>query len=145
MHYEKTPHFRAFRPFLEDVYLARTWTYLSALNHHLIRSIARDFLCITTEFLDSRSFQLQGQKQDRLINLLTQAGADLYVSGPAARNYIDPAVFAAAGIELVYKSYADYPEYPQMHPPFEHGVTILDLLFNVGPQAPEFIWGWREH
>lgn len=144
MHYEKAPHFQAYRPFLEDVLLTRSWPNLSELNHFLIRAIARDFLGITTEFLDSRAFKLQGQKQERLVDLLEKAGADVYVSGPAARDYIDPAVFESAGIELVYKSYAGYPEYPQMHPPFEHGVTILDLLFNVGPQAPEFIWGWRE-
>jgi hypothetical protein len=45
---------------------------------------------------------------------------------------------------LVYKSYEGYPEYPQRHPPFEHAVSILDLLFNAGPDAPEFIWGWRK-
>jgi hypothetical protein len=144
MHYDKAPHFRTYRPFLEDVFLSRTWTNLSDLNHHLIRTISREFLGITTEFLDSRAFDPQGQKLDRLIDLLKKAGTDLYVSGPAARDYIDPKVFEAAGIQLVYKSYAGYPEYPQMHPPFEHGVSILDLLFNMGQQAPEFIWGWRE-
>lgn len=144
LHYERAPHFQTYRGFLEEVLLERTWTNLSELNHFLIRSIARDFLGITTEFLDSRAFNAQGQKQDRLVDLLRKAGTDVYVSGPAARDYIDPAVFESAGIELVYKSYVGYPEYPQMHPPFEHGVSILDLLFNVGPQAPEFIWGWRE-
>ena len=145
LHYEKTPHFRTYEVFLRDVLLARTWLNLSELNHFLIQSIARECLGIATEFLDSRAFNAQGQKQDRLVDLLQKAGADVYVSGPAARDYIDPAVFEAAGIELIYKSYAGYPEYPQLHPPFEHGVSILDLLFNVGPRAPEFIWGWREH
>ena len=144
LHYEQAPHFRSYRTFLEEVLLGRQWTNLSELNHFLIQSIARDFLGIKTQFLDSRAFGAQGQKQDRLVDLLKKAGTELYVSGPAARDYIDPTIFESAGIELVFKSYAGYPEYPQLHPPFEHGVSILDLLFNVGPDAPEFIWGWRE-
>ena len=35
--------------------------------------------------------------------------------------------------------YSGYPEYPQLHPPFEHEVTVLDLLFNTGADAPRFM------
>ena len=34
----------------------------------------------------------------------------------------------------------NYREYPQLHGPFEPQVSILDLLFNVGPDAARFIW-----
>jgi hypothetical protein len=144
MHYRKTLHFPDYWPFVEDFLGKRVWTNLSELNHYLITTIARDFLGIGTQFLDSRNFVREGHKLSRLVSLVRQSGADIYISGPAARDYIDPAAFEAEGIELVYKSYADYPEYPQMFPPFEHGVTILDLLFNVGQDAPYYIWGWRE-
>jgi hypothetical protein len=144
MHYESTPYFDTYRAFFEEALLGRRWSRLSELNHFLIRTIARDFLAINTEFVDSRTYAAEGQRQDRLIDLLKKVGAERYVSGPAASDYIDPALFASAGIELVYKSYAGYPPYPQRHPPFEHGVSVLDLLFNTGPGAPGFIWGWRE-
>lgn len=80
---------------------------------------------------------------DRLLDLVTQCGASHYISGPAAKDYIDPRRFDAAGVQLTWKDYAGYPPYPQGHLPFEHGVSIIDLLFNVGPAAPDFIWGWR--
>jgi hypothetical protein len=70
-------------------------------------------------------------------------GATIYLSGPAGRDYLEVERFAEAGIELRWKDYRGYPEYPQLHPPFLHQVTILDLLFHVGPRAPELIWGWR--
>lgn len=54
---------------------------------------------------------------------------------PSARGYLDAALFEAAGLELVFFDYSGYPEYPQLHPPFSHGVTILDLLFREGPRA----------
>jgi hypothetical protein len=65
------------------------------------------------------------------------------VTGPSAAAYVDPARFAQAGIALIYKDYSGYPEYPQLHPPFDHYVSVLDLIFHVGPDAPRYIWGWR--
>ena len=141
--YGKAPHFERYRAFFREFYLGQHWANLSALNQHLIQAISKEFLSITTPFADSRLYSPEGTKQDRLIDILKKAQATHYLSGPAARDYIDSSAFESAGIDLAYKSYAGYPEYPQMHPPFEHGVTILDLLFNVGPRAPEFIWGWR--
>lgn len=142
--YGKAPHFERYRPFLEDVYLNRQWTHLSEINQYLIKNISSRFLGIATAFLDARQYQSVAAKQERIIDLLTKTGATLYVSGPSAKNYIDEDRFAQTGIELVWKDYSGYPEYVQFHPPYEHGVTILDLLFHTGPEAPRYIWGWRD-
>lgn len=142
--YSKCPYFSYYKPFFEEVYIKRHWNNLSELNQYIIRSIAHDMLSIDTEFRDSREFNATGSKTDRLLDLLIKVGATRYVSGPAAKDYIDLARFAEAGIELVWKNYSGYPEYPQRFPPFEHGVSIIDLLFNTGPEAPWYIWGWRE-
>jgi hypothetical protein len=141
--YSKAPYFTMYRDFFEHVYLGMQWSGLSELNQFVIRHISQEFLDIKTDFQDSREFHVQGQKLDRLIDLLQKAGASLYVSGPSAQAYIDDKAFQTAGIELVYKEYTGYPEYQQLYPPFEHAVSILDLLFNCGPSAAYFIWGWR--
>lgn len=142
--YAKAPFFDLYRDFLADVYTARQWRNLSELNQYVIVRIARDFLGIAAEFADSRSYQTAGQREERLLALLTEVGARTYVSGPTARAYINEEHFAARGIRVIYKDYNGYPEYPQFHPPFEHAVSILDLLFHTGPRAPEYIWGWRD-
>lgn len=142
-HYGSHPYFERYRPWLEHVYLGTTWASLSALNQATIGHIAREFLGIATTFADSRRFAAQGHKLDRLLDLVDKTGATSYVTGPAALEYIVPERFAERGVELVWKDYAGYPEYPQRHPPFAHGVTILDLLFETGPDAPWYIWGWR--
>lgn len=143
-YYGKAPHFSRYREYFEHVYLGHPWRSLSELNQTLIREISSNFLGISTQFKDSREFVAEGQKLERLIDLLGKCGAEHYLSGPAARNYIEPEAFARRGIELVYKDYSGYPEYPQFHPPFDHYVTILDLLFHTGPDAPWYIWGWRK-
>jgi hypothetical protein len=139
--YSAAPHFPACASVLEELWLNREWKTLSALNQHIIRTVAADLLGIRTSFRDSREFGLQSRKQDRVLDILERTGADVYVSGPAARAYLEPARFAERGIELQWKDYGAYPEYPQLYPPFLHEVTILDLLFHVGPDAPRYIWG----
>ena len=142
--YSKAPYFTQYQSFFEYVYNEAKWSSLSELNQFLIRTISSEFLGIKTEFRDSRETCPIGEKLDRLLDLLKKMSATLYLSGPTARGYIDEQRFVEAGIELVYKDYSGYPEYPQLFPPFEHQVSILDVLFNCGPEAPYYIWDWRE-
>lgn len=142
--YGRCPHFDRYREYFEHVYLGTAWPNLSDLNQALVRHIASEFLGISARFSDSRQYKVAGQKLERLLGLVRQSGASTYISGPAAKDYIEPSGFASLGVELVWKDYAGYPEYPQRYPPFEHGVSILDLLFNTGPDAPWYIWGWRD-
>lgn len=142
-YYSRSPFFNAYSPFFEKIYLEKEWCNLTELNKFLVREIAQNFLSIDVEFRDSREYGPEGQKFDRLLDLLKKVGAGSYVSGPAAMDYFDEEAFAAAGIDLIYKDYSGYPEYGQFHPPFEHSVSILDLLFHAGKDAPHYIWGWR--
>ena len=141
--YSRAPYFDLYADFLGEVYLGRRWARLADLNRHLIVAITERFLGIRTEFADSRAFDLSGKGLDRLLELLKRVGATTYVSGPAARDYIDPTRFEGEGIELTYKSYSGYPEYDQLYPPFEHSVSILDLLFHTGREAAHYVWAWR--
>lgn len=142
--YAKSPYFSLYKDILEDVYMRRQWRNLSELNQFLIRTIAMDILEIRTVFQSSSDFALIGKKMDRLLDLVVKLEGDRYLSGPAARQYIEPDRFFEANIQLDWKDYSGYPEYPQRFPPFEHGISILDLLFNVGPDAGWYIWGWRD-
>ena len=80
-------------------------------------------------------------KTERLVALCKAVGADTYLSGPSAQDYIDPQLFSDAGIELRYANYDGYPEYRQLYPPFTHQVSILDLLLNEGPNARHYLKG----
>ena len=142
--YAKAPHFRRYSEFFADLYLGKTWTLLSEMNQHFTRSIASELLGIDVQFENSTAYAAEGRKLDRLLDLLRKAGATSYISGPAARDYIEPARFEEAGIELLFKDYSGYPEYPQASSPFDHAVSVLDLIFNTGEAAPDHIWGWRK-
>ncbi len=135
--YRRAPHFDAVRAWLEPLYHVRYET-LSDLNAALVKAISRH-LRIGTAISDCRAYALPPGKSARLISICCEAGADVYVTGPAAKAYLDVAAFAAAGVAVEWFEYPDYPEYPQRWPPFVHQVSILDLLFNCGDDARRYI------
>ena len=141
--YRDAPHFASYADVFEEIYRCMPFRSLSDLNQHLVRLIAREMLGIGAQFADSRSFPSEGGRLERLLGVVRRTGATRYVTGPGARSYLSPELFAEHGIEVVWKDYAGYPEYLQLHPPFSHAVSVIDLLFNVGPEAPRYIWGWR--
>lgn len=142
--YSRAPYFRQYAAFFEELYLGQTWTNLSHMNRSMTQRIALELLGIHTTFSDSRNYSAQGAKLDRILDLLKLSGATRYISGPMAADYIDPSRFETIGIELQFKNYSDYPDYAQLYPPFEHAVSVVDLIFNTGPHAPEYIWGHRQ-
>lgn len=141
--YGKAPYFEQYKSFLEYIYLEKKWGTLSELNQFLLMEISK-ILGIKTEFRNSREFKSTGAKHEKLLSLLKEIGADYYLSGPAAKDYILVEDYEKAGIELVWKSYDGYPAYRQRYDPYISAVSILDLLFNTGNDAPYYIWGWRE-
>ena len=136
--YSRCPYFPEVAAWLEPIYLEGACTHLSELNLALIRAVCA-YLRIATPITSSAQYVLQGGKTTRLVSLCEQAGARRYVSGPAARSYLDQAEFRASGIQVVWFDYTGYPEYPQRWGGFVHGVSILDLLFNCGPDSKNYM------
>ncbi len=140
--YAEASYFDVHADRIEDLYGDAPERSLSAINRHFIRALC-ETLEIHTPIRMSTDYAVTGTKTIKLLNLCLAAGATRYLSGPAAQSYLDTALFEAEGIEVEWMSYDGYPEYPQPHPPFEHGVTILDLIFCTGPQAGEYMKGPR--
>jgi hypothetical protein len=129
--YTKAPHFASLAPWLESVF-GRRDEYLADFTIWLTIEIARMIGISGTHFMRSSEIPgIDGQKTDRLIQILKHVGATHYISGPSARDYIEKQKFDEAGITLEYMEY-NYPDYPQLYPPFDPYVTILDMMFMTG-------------
>jgi hypothetical protein len=135
--YGRAPFFDRYRPVLEAAYLGGTSPRLSSINRRLLETLCELFQ-IPTPLTSSADYEPQGSSTDRLISICKAADATRYISGPAARAYLDEGAFAAAGIEVSWMSYDGYREYPQLYPPFDHHVSALDLLLSVGDDAGRF-------
>jgi hypothetical protein len=137
--YARAPHFTRYLPLLENFYRRRD-EFLADFTIDFTVALTRELGNTHTRF--SRSSQItriEGKKTDRLIQILQAVGATHYLSGPSARDYIEMEKFATAGITFEYIEY-NYPEYPQLYPPFDSYVSILDLLFMTGPEAARYIF-----
>jgi hypothetical protein len=136
--YQKAPFLDRYGPLLASFY-ADPPELLADFTIDTTVALARE-LGLTTEFVRSSQIPAESSRTERLVSILTHLGADHYVSGPSAQDYLEEDLLAQAGIGLEYMTY-DYPEYPQLHPPFDARVSVLDLLLMTGPAAGRFIWG----
>lgn len=136
--YAKAPCFADYKDFFEDLYLNCGLKNLSEINFQFISSIVK-LLNINTKLSWSHEHGLIEGKTERLIDLVLKVGGSEYISGPAAKSYLIPAFFEEANIKLTWMDYGGYREYNQMHPPFEHNVSIVDLILNEGQNAHRFL------
>ena len=136
--YARSTWFEREAAWLEPHYLHEPWETLSGVNRRLLEAVCQR-LGIATRFHDDSRFGtavVAGGRTERLVAICRALGATEYLSGPAAKTYLDEGAFAAAGIAVHWFDHSGYPEYPQLWGPFAHDVSILDLLFNLGDGAP---------
>ena len=134
--YVKAKNFKKYKDIFEELYLSCKEEYLSEINHKFIIAI-NQILGIKTKIRFSSEFEIYGDQTEKLINICKQCNATIYISGPAAKSYFDEQLANKENIQVKWMNYENYKEYEQLHPPFEHGVTILDLILNA--DATKFI------
>lgn len=137
--YSKAPFFRDYENTIEKAYQAAAqMDLLSDINRHFLELLS-GLLGISAVFRWSSEFDLKDGKTEKLVGICEQLGAKRYLSGPAAKAYMDESLFEHAGISVEYMDYSGYPEYEQLYPPFDPAVSVLDLLFMKGPEARSFM------
>lgn len=137
--YRRAPCFQEVASWLQPLYeRAAGAKTISDLNLLFMRACC-EFLGISTSISKSSDYSLKEGKVERLADLCRQCNATTYLSGPSAKDYIDEEVFHAEGIEVAWFDYSGYPEYPQPWGEFVHQVSILDVLFNCGQDAPQYV------
>jgi hypothetical protein len=140
--YGRAPYFREYADQFEELFLGCRDDSISSINYRFLEPLCR-ILGIKSKLTWSMDYQLVPGKTERLVDLCRQAKAGAYLTGPTARDYMREELFQEAGIELRYMDYSGYPEYPQVFPPFRHEVSIVDLIFNTGPQARQYMKSFR--
>lgn len=137
--YGKAPFFKQYQPQVEAAFAElASEKNLSRINYRLITLVC-GLLGIETSISWSMDYQQREGKSERLLSICQAAGATHYLSGPAARDYMDVELFQRNGVSVTFADYAGYPEYAQIHGPFEHAVSALDLLFNIGPDSLTYL------
>ncbi|WP_375227378.1 WbqC family protein [Roseobacter sp. S98] len=138
LNYRRAPYFDEVAAWMKPLFLSATQNNLSETNRVFIEAICEK-MGIGTVISSSRDYVLSEGKTERLADLCFQAGGTEYISGPSAKDYVDEAVFKAKDIHLRWFDYNGYKPYRQLWGEFEPGVSVVDLLFNCGPEARNFL------
>lgn len=77
-------------------------------------------------------------RTERVVNVCRLVGATMLYDGAAAERVLDRAMLASAGIAVRFQRY-EHPVYPQQGPGFLPFMSVVDLLFNCGPDALRII------
>lgn len=136
--YSKAKHFDDLAGLIAPFFDGDIPEYLSDINAHLTRLVC-DYLGIGTKIVFSSEFKLEKGMNERLLGICRQLGANVYVSGPRAKDYLEEELFLAAGVDVEWFDYSGYPVYEQLWGDFEHAVSIIDLIANTGKEAPNYM------
>ena len=136
--YSKAKYFNDYKKLLEELYLNNKEEYLSKVNYNFLKAIC-EILGIKTKMIWSDEFNLLEEKTERLVDICKARGATDYYSGPAAKAYMNEELFERENIKVHYFDYSGYPDYNQLYGDFTHAVSIIDLIFNEGPNSTKFM------
>jgi len=141
INYNKAPYFGDYIDFFKSVY-CKKWVYLSDLNIHIIKNFVR-VLGIKTKLVTSSRLKQPDRATQHLINICKTLGASTYLSGEGGRVYLEIEKFKKHGIEVIFQDFR-HPTYNQLYSKeqgFIENLSIVDLLFNHGPQSLSIIRG----
>ncbi len=134
--YRKTPYFSDYITFFEDTY-EKKWQFLSEINEHVLKWILRE-LGINVKFLRASDFDFQGAKSDLILDMCKKLGVKKYIFGLLGREYANIRDFKSNGIDLIFQNY-NHPSYKQIYGNFIPNLSVIDLLFNCGPNSYSII------
>lgn len=136
--YSRAKYFKTYKDIFEELYLNSNEDYLSQINYKFIIEICK-ILGIDTKIHWSDEFQLEGGQTEKLLGICKQLNAEVYISGPSAKGYFNEELAKKEGIKVEWINYEGYLKYNQRFGLFEHNVSILDLIFNEGPEAKKYM------
>ncbi len=136
--YAKSPYFNEHGAFFEKLY-QQDIRYLCQLNEKILRYLLNCFN-IKVELVRAKELSVDRSlyKTDLMVAFLKSVKADVYLSGPSGKNYLEVEKFPQNNLELQYFSF-QHPVYRQRYPGFEPNMAAVDLLFNTGPEAGDII------
>ncbi len=128
--YARAPRFRDYAYIIYSLYQQMSEKSLSRINYIFIQTIC-DIFDIPTRFF------LLESPENHLLQICQQVGATHFLADPASP--CNPQLFAEAGITVRLMDFSGYPEYNQLYPPFQHQVSILDLLLTEGMDSARYL------
>lgn len=136
VNYKYAPYFEHYVDFFEHLY-RKEWVFLMDVNLAIIRFI-REALGISGRICRSSEYKVKPGATERILDLARQLKCETYLAAQADNEFLNEALFPKAGITLTYFKY-NSPQYRQQFAGFIPNLSMIDLLFNQGPEAKRLL------
>lgn len=137
--YSNAPFYEKYVDIFEEAY-SSAWEYLVDIDIFFIIRLAAFLGIDTKKIIRSSVLKVEGNTMERLVRICREVGADVFYEGSAGKNYIDEDYFMKSGIKIEYQEYS-HPVYEQRYGEFIPYLSVIDLLFNHGPQSLSILTG----
>jgi hypothetical protein len=137
VNYKRANFFKNVFEIIKGIYYLKDWQNLSDFNISLIRAML-SYLGLNKPFVKSSTLDIQSKGTELLIQIVEKVGGDVYLSGFGGAKYQEEKLFKKEGIRLIYYDFT-HPIYKQLWDDFIPNLSIIDLLFNMGPESVEII------
>ncbi|MFH1674127.1 MAG: WbqC family protein [Pseudomonadota bacterium] len=137
--YSKSLHFNHIIELLDEVFSAK-WDRIAPLNIFTVKEVARILGISTPIHVASELGEFPDDPDDRLIAISQYFDGTTYLAGSGGKDYMKLEKYERAGIKVQFQEF-HHPVYPQLFGPFEPFMSVLDLLFNCGPDSLSFLRG----
>ncbi len=136
--YSKAACYKEVKDWIDAIYVNCKYELLTDINQYFLEAIMR-YLNITVQIKRSEEFDLDMDRNIRLIKICKELNANNYYTGAAAKQYLDESVFTENGVTVHYFENNGYQPYQQLGHGFEHYVSILDLIYNNGNKSTNYL------
>jgi len=134
--YSQAPFFDNYFGMFKGIY-SKEWEYLIDIDMTFIFALMEE-LGLTTKIEFSSKLGIMGKGTRRLVDICLYLGASEYLTGDAAKDYLDESLLCQNGVKLQYHHY-QHPVYNQLYGEFVHYLSVIDLLFNHGKESLDIL------
>jgi hypothetical protein len=133
-YYSKAPFFESHFKEIKNI-INNSNDSLNDLNFDLFIYLLK-VLEIKTEIIKSAELQIKEKDaNNRLIEICKKVNATKYIAGKGGRNYMNEAHFKEYNIDVIWQEFPiNEIKYQQAKGDFVEGLSILDVLFNIGKE-----------
>lgn len=138
INYKKAFYFDDYADDFEKMYSSQEWDNLSDICWYQFNYFIKCLDLNDVEIIRMSQTKFEGQKDNLILNHCKKLNASAVVFGSQGRNYVDIDKFNK---EKKYVYFQDYkhPIYKQRFSGFLSNLSVIDLLFNCGPNSREIL------
>lgn len=137
--YANAEYYDEYAPELRRLYKDKTWESLVELCWEQLQLFSKWLELDDREVVRMSDRDFEGTKDDLVLDHAKKLSGDAVVFGSNGEDYVDVEKFNKENISVYFQDY-QHPNYNQRFDGFESHMSIVDLIFNHGPDAKQIIF-----